>query len=57
MLSPVHQLGAGDHYSTGGRVGKFMEGGVDTFPLEVGVVFSDAPGGPRLCVLCTCVLA
>lgn len=56
MLSPVHQLGAGDHYSTGGRVGKFMGGGVDTFPLEVGVVFSDAPGGPRLCVLCTCVL-
>lgn len=56
MLSPVHQLGAGDHYSTGGRVGKFMGGGVDTFPLEVGVVFSDAPGGPRLCVFCTCVL-
>lgn len=56
MLSPVRQLGAGDHYSTGGRVGKSMGGGVDTFPLVVGVILSDAPGAPRLCALCTCVV-
>lgn len=56
MLSPVHQLGAGDHYSTRGRAGKFRGHGVDTFPLVVGVVLSDVPGVPGLFVICTHVL-